>query len=106
MKEGLNKMNPEDTNNTRLIGAMRRLARRRKPSVAHAHRDRSGTAPPGGRDWQQLIETELDALNRRLTSIEARMTIIFYLIVILTISTLVTNADAAQTLLRGVLQLK
>ena len=34
------------------------------------------------------------------------MTVIFYLVVILTITTIVNNADAAQQLLRGVLQIK
>src|SRR6266508_3018415 len=97
-------MKPSDS---RLMSAVRRafgpssgrgLTRRRAPPDRPPQRDT--------RDWQQLIESGLDALNRRLSSIEVRMTLIFYLIVILTITTIVPNADAAQQLLRGVLQIK
>jgi hypothetical protein len=86
------------TNDSRLLSAMRRITRRpARPGP------RSANTP---RDWQQLIESELDALNRRLSSIEARMTVVFYLVVILTITTIVTNASAAEQLMRGVLQIK
>lgn len=86
------------TNDFRLLSAVRRLTRR------PAHPAPRQTSDP--RDWQQLIESELDALNRRLSTIEARMTVIFYLVVILTITTIVTNANAAEQLMRGVLQIK
>ena len=86
------------TNDSRLTSALRRLA--------HQPAQRTQRPPNDPRDWQQLIETELDGLNRRLSTIEARMTVIFYLVVILTITTVVTNAGAAEQLLRGVLQIK
>ena len=84
-------------NDSHLLSAIRRFTRRPAPPAQRSHND--------PRDWQQLIESELDALNRRLSSIEARMTVVFYLVVILTITT-VTNANAAEQLMRGVLQIK
>ncbi len=95
-----------NTNDSRLVGAVRRLTQRRAPPAVLPHGGRAADTPAGGRDWQQLIETELDSLNRRLSAIEARMTVTFYLVVILTVTTVVTNADAAQALLRGVLQIR
>ena len=72
-----------------------------------AHTAPGRTRPPSeSRDWQQFIEAELDQMNRRLTQIETRMTIVFYLVVILTVVTVIKDADAAQLLLKSVLQLK
>ncbi len=86
------------TNDSHLMSAMRRLTRRTARPALRLSND--------PHDWQQLIESELNALNRRLSSIEARMTVVFYLVVILTITTIVTNANAAEQLMRGVLQIK
>lgn len=86
------------SNDTRLIAALRRLTA--KPAPAPVQRP-----PRGSRDWQQLIETELDTLNRRLSAIETRMTLIFYLVVILTVVTVIRDAGAAEQLIKAVLQL-
>ena len=105
MKPNRAEHNRAEHSDSRLLRAIRRFMRRPAPpksAVLSAPR----FSELAGRDWQQLIESELDALNRRLSSIEARMTVIFYLVVILTITTIVNNADAAQQLLRGVLQIK
>jgi hypothetical protein len=104
----LNRADSVDTDanpDTRLVRALRKLAGQpaRKPARRHTE-PRHNEAPP--RDWQQLIESELSAMNRRLTSIESRTTIVFYLVVILTIATIVTDSNTAQTLLKGVLQIR
>jgi hypothetical protein len=62
--------------------------------------------PTDRADWQKCIETELDSMNRRLSAIESRMLIVFYLVVILTVTTLITDANAAGKLLQAVLQVK
>ena len=56
-------------------------------------------------DWQRYIETELDGMNRRLSTIESRMQITFYLVVILTVTTVITDVNAAGKLLQAVLQI-
>lgn len=86
------------SNDTRLIAALKRLTAKPKPAPA-------SRPPRGSRDWQQLIETELDTLNRRLSAIETRMTLIFYLVVILTVVTVIRDAGAAEALIKAVLQL-
>lgn len=58
------------------------------------------------RDWQQYIETELDQMNRRLAAIESKMTVIFYLVIIVSVVMVITDADAATALIKGVLQMK
>ncbi|HEY3289322.1 MAG TPA: hypothetical protein VGK87_04265 [Anaerolineae bacterium] len=96
----------QTASNNRLRTAIRRITRHAKDGlsasgttlVAHTVRD--------SRDWQQFIEAELDQLNRRLTQIESRMTIVFYLVVILTVVTVVTDANAAQVILKSVLQIR
>lgn len=57
------------------------------------------------KDWRACIEGELDQVNRRLTQIESRLTMIYYLVVIVTVVTVVTNANAAETLIKAVLHI-
>lgn len=88
-----------------------RAAIRRMTGRANAGQSKPVTTPGvrsarDSRDWQQFIEVELDQMNRRLTQIESRMTIVFYLVVILTVVTVVTDANAAQVILKSVLQIR
>ena len=85
----------------RLRASLRKLAPA-KPTDAPAPQRPQHNA----RDWQQYIETELDQMNRRLAAIENRMTVIFYLVIIVSVVMIVTDASAATKLLQGVLQMK
>ena len=45
-------------------------------------------------------------MNRRLAAIESKMTVIFYLVIIVSVVMVITDADAATALIKGVLQMK
>jgi len=83
-------------NDDRLLSAVRKL-RPVQPLAVRPDRD--------SKDWRACIEGELDQVNRRLTQIESRLTMIYYLVVIVTVVTVVTNANAAETLIKAVLHI-
>ena len=83
-------------NEDKLRSAIRKLAPA-KPITPRPDRD--------SKDWRSCIEGELDQVNRRLTQIESRLTMIYYLVVIVTVVTVVTNANAAETLIKAVLHI-
>jgi hypothetical protein len=82
----------------RLVDALKRFtSRQASPNPPRPPRDT--------REWQTCIERELDAMNRRLTAIEGRVTIVFYLVVILTAVTVAQDAKVAEQLIKAVLKL-
>src|SRR5437870_5190175 len=91
---------PSGPSDDRLANAIRKLTRRatgRSPLPRPA-RD--------SQDWKQFIESELDSMNRRLSAIESRLTIVFYLVVVLTVVVCVTDASAARQILESVLKVQ
>ncbi len=90
---------PQRGADDRLIRALKRITSR--PTPPNPPRP-----PRDTREWQTCIERELDTVNRRLTAIESRMTLVFYLVVILTAVTVVRDAGAAEALIKAVLQVK
>ena len=89
-----------DSPDSRLAKALKRLtASRATPAPAPR-------PPQHSRTWQQYIESELDSMNRRLTAIESRMTVIYYLVIIVTVVTVISDASAAGRLIQSVLQIK
>src|SRR5689334_4066359 len=77
-----------------LVGATGQSPRQPSPLPRPAH---------DSQDWKQCIESELDSMNRRLSAIESRLTIVFYLVVVLTVVVCVTDVSAARQILESVI---
>ena len=93
----------------RLSAAIRkltRISRQGQPPVVAREPQRAGHDSRDSRDWRQFIESELDSMNRRLSAIESRLTIVFYLVVILTVVVCVTDASAARQIVENVLKVQ
>ncbi len=86
---------------SRLAAAIRRLT-----AVGRNPTPPTPRPPRESRTWQQYIESELDSMNRRLTAIESRMTVIYYLVIIVTVTTVINDASAAGRLIQSILQVK
>ena len=91
------------------IRKLTRLSRQDQPPVVAREPQRAGhdsRDSRDSRDWRQFIESELDSMNRRLSAIESRLTLIFYLVVILTVVVCVTDASAARQIVENVLKVQ